>query len=269
MLSLDGGDVRADPADVHDLRAGVVPGAGVVLRPTGSGVDDLGTPREGAAGGHEWFDTGEGTVDPFADPPRAADLPVQRAAGVQVGGRNGVAREAGPEATAEADEPEPAGGPGRDALEAPFPPPQGRTPRADLPTDAGPRAGDPGAPTARLGDAPIDPLTDPLTPEFDPPDPFAAPSPADPQVVPTAEAPTDPPLEQRRPRPFAGRPDPAFVDPAAPPADPRPALPARHGLEGFAAPFAGPPHPGPEQPADARPDALPVRVSLDRPDPAG
>ena len=54
---------------------------------------------------HEWFDTGEDAVDPFADPPRAPDVPAQRAAGVQVGGRNGVAREAGPEATAEADEP--------------------------------------------------------------------------------------------------------------------------------------------------------------------
>ena len=41
VLSMDGGDVRADPADVHDLRAGVVPGAGVVLRPTGFGLDDL------------------------------------------------------------------------------------------------------------------------------------------------------------------------------------------------------------------------------------
>ena len=47
VLSMDGGDVRADPADVHDLRAGVVPGAGVVLRPTGFGLDDL-APRRGA-----------------------------------------------------------------------------------------------------------------------------------------------------------------------------------------------------------------------------
>ena len=99
VLSMDGGDVRADPADVHDLRAGVVPGAGVVLRPTGFGLDDLGHAEEGARGVHEWFDTGEGASDPFADPPRAADLPVQRAAGVRVGGRNGVAREAGPEAS--------------------------------------------------------------------------------------------------------------------------------------------------------------------------
>jgi hypothetical protein len=43
---MDGGDVRADPADVHDLRAGVVPGAGVVLRPTGFGLDDLGHAEE-------------------------------------------------------------------------------------------------------------------------------------------------------------------------------------------------------------------------------
>ena len=46
VLSMDGGDVRADPADVHDLRAGVVPGAGVVLRPTGFGLDDLGHAEE-------------------------------------------------------------------------------------------------------------------------------------------------------------------------------------------------------------------------------
>jgi hypothetical protein len=31
VLSIDGGPIRADPVDVHDLRAGVVPGAGVVL----------------------------------------------------------------------------------------------------------------------------------------------------------------------------------------------------------------------------------------------
>src|SRR3954470_6694031 len=71
VLSMDGGDVRADPADVHDLRAGVVPGAGVVLRPTGSGRDELRSAAEGAAGGHEWFDTGEDASDPFADPLRA------------------------------------------------------------------------------------------------------------------------------------------------------------------------------------------------------
>ena len=43
--------------------------------------------EDGAGGVHEWFDTGDGAPDPFADPPRAADLPVQRAAGVRVGGR--------------------------------------------------------------------------------------------------------------------------------------------------------------------------------------
>src|SRR6185437_8385642 len=107
VLSMDGGDVRADPADVHDLRAGVVPGSGVVLRPTGCGLDDVRHGEEDAGGVHEWFDTGEAASDPFADPPRVPDVPVQRAAGVQVGGRNGVAREPGPEATAEAAEPEP------------------------------------------------------------------------------------------------------------------------------------------------------------------
>jgi len=123
VLSMDGGDVRADPADVHDLRAGVVPGAGVVLRPTGFGLDDVRRGEEDAGGVHEWFDTGEAASDPFADPPRVPDVPVQRAAGVQVGGRNGVAREPGPEATAEAAEPEPedvpAAGAGRHALDLP------------------------------------------------------------------------------------------------------------------------------------------------------
>src|SRR5690349_17650180 len=123
VLSMDGGDVRADPADVHDLRAGVVPGAGVVLRPSGFGRDDVRHGEEDAGGVHEWFDTGEAASDPLADPPRSPDVPVQRAAGVQVGGRNGVAREPGPEATAEAAEPEPddvpAVGAGRHALDLP------------------------------------------------------------------------------------------------------------------------------------------------------
>jgi hypothetical protein len=340
VLSLDGGEVRADPADVHDLRAGVVPGAGVVLRPTGFDLDDLRHVEGSAAGGHEWFDTGEDASDPFADPPRAPGVPAQRAVGVQVGGRNGVAREAAPEATAEVDEPEPAGGPGRHALEAPLPPPQGQKPRADPPidgpppdlslntptprvdqssdaqtpgvdppTDKGARGGDlggdartPGAglPTdtgARGGGppsgAPVDPLTDPLAPEFDAADPFArhplgpdsreggarrrdgtdnptghptsraVPHPADPPADPAAEGPTAPPLEQRRPRPFAGRSDPAFVDPAAPPGDPRPAPPARHGLAGSAEPFDSPSRPAPARdtdPPDTPPDALPVRA---------
>src|SRR6185312_333250 len=141
VLSMDGGDVRADPADVHDLRAGVVPGAGVVLRPTGFGLDDLGHAEEGTRGTHEWFDTGEGASGPFADPPRAADLPVQRAAGVRVGGRNGVAREAGPEASAEAEPAEgreggSATGPGRHALDMPVTPPQAHGPHGDPPVAA-------------------------------------------------------------------------------------------------------------------------------------
>ena len=105
VLSLGGGEVRADPADVHDLRAGVVPGAGVLLRPTGSDLDDLDRADEGAAAGHEWFDTGEATSDPLAGPQRAQGVPAQRAAGTEVGGRNGAARAAEPEATAERGEP--------------------------------------------------------------------------------------------------------------------------------------------------------------------
>ena len=103
VLSLNGGEVRADPADVHDLRAGVVPGAGVVLRPAGFGLDDHADDERSA--GHEWFDTSEETSDPFAGPPRASGVPAQRAAGTEVGGRNGAARAADPEATAEDDEP--------------------------------------------------------------------------------------------------------------------------------------------------------------------
>ena len=105
VLSLGGGEVRADPADVHDLRAGVVPGAGVVLRPAGSGLDGHDHTDEGAAAGHEWFDTGEATSDPFAGPPRASGVPAQRVAGTGVSGRNGAAREVEPEATAEGAEP--------------------------------------------------------------------------------------------------------------------------------------------------------------------
>jgi FHA domain len=225
VLSMDGGDVRADPADVHDLRAGVVPGAGVVLRPTGFGLDDLGRAEGGARGVHEWFDTGEGASDPFADPPRAADLPVQRAAGVRVGGRNGVAREAGPEASAEADPAEdavasqdggPAAGPGRHALDMPVAPPQTHGPHVD--------------PAA--GDRSIDPLTDPL-PDFraaDPDDPLGVDGhgypPHHESAPPQAErsAPAEPRadlgLETRRPRPFGGQRPPAFADPAAPVTDP-------------------------------------------------
>ncbi len=225
VLSMEGGDVRADPADVHDLRAGVVPGAGVVLRPTGFGLDDLGHAEGGARGVHEWFDTGEGASDPFADPPRAADLPVQRAAGVQVGGRNGVAREAGPEAGAEADPAEdavasrdggPAAGPGRHALDMPVAPPQTHGPHVD--------------PAA--GEGPIDPLTDPL-PDFraaDPDDPLGVDGhgypPHHESAPPQAErsAPAEPRsdlgLETRRPRPFGGQRPPAFADPAAPVTDP-------------------------------------------------
>ncbi len=106
VLSLDGGEVRADPADVHDLRAGIVPGAGVVLRPVGFAYDALDSAEDGAAAGHEWFDTGEGPSDPFADPPRAPGVPAQRALGAATGGRNGATRASGPEATVEADEPE-------------------------------------------------------------------------------------------------------------------------------------------------------------------
>jgi len=105
VLSLNGGEVRADPADVHDLRAGIVPGAGVVLRPAGSGLDGHDRADDAAAAGHEWFDTGEVASDPFAGPPRASGVPAQRAAGTEVGGRNGAARAAGPEVTAEDDEP--------------------------------------------------------------------------------------------------------------------------------------------------------------------
>ena len=245
VLSMDGGDVRADPADVHDLRAGVVPGAGVVLRPTGFGLDDLGHAEGGARGVHEWFDTGEGAADPFADPPRAADLPVQRAAGVRVGGRNGVAREAGPEASAEADPAEdavasrdggPAAGPGRHALDMPVAPPPTHGPHVD--------------PAA--GDRPIDPLTDPL-PDFraaDPDDPLgvdghgypphheSAPPQAERSAP--AEPRADPGLETRRPRPFGGQRPPAFADPAAPVTDP-PSPPSTGQVRKDAgAPQAGP-----------------------------
>jgi hypothetical protein len=95
VLSLNGGEVRADPADVHDLRAGIVPGAGVVLRPSGAESEDHA--EETGTGGHEWFDTGEVTSDPFPEPLRAQDMPVQRAAGTAPGGRNGSTRAVGPE----------------------------------------------------------------------------------------------------------------------------------------------------------------------------
>lgn len=170
VLSMDGGDVRADPADVHDLRAGVVPGAGVVLRPGGFETDDVRHAEEGAGGVHEWFDTGEGADDPFADPPLAPGVPVQRAAGVRVGGRNGVARDVEPEATASTEPEAPgdqvdgtvgtvgsqAAGPGRHALDTPGPPLQPR--------------GEP--PVAALGEPSGDPLTDPLPPDYPAADPL-------------------------------------------------------------------------------------------------
>jgi hypothetical protein len=185
VLSMDGGDVRADPADVHDLRAGVVPGAGVVLRPNGFEPDDLRHAEDGAGGVHEWFDTGEDADDPFAEPSRAPGVPVPRAAGVRVGGRNGVAPDVEPEATAstgperaaapgdEADgargartdewAQEQDAGPGRHALDTPGPPLQPRTPRAEPPVAA---SGEP------PGDPLHDPLTDPLPPDFAAGDPL-------------------------------------------------------------------------------------------------
>ncbi|MBV9921140.1 MAG: hypothetical protein JOY78_09870, partial [Pseudonocardia sp.] len=96
VLSLNGGEVRADPADVHDLRAGIVPGAGVVLRP--SEAESAGHDEGSGTSGHEWwFDTGGVTADPLPEGLRAQDLPVQRAAGTGPGGRNGSTRAVGSE----------------------------------------------------------------------------------------------------------------------------------------------------------------------------
>src|SRR5690242_13394445 len=153
VLSMDGGGVRADPADVHDLRGGVVPGAGVVLRPTGFGLDELRHAEDGADGVHEWFDTGKDATDSFGDPPRSPDVPVQRAPAVGVGGRNGVAREAGAQAVDEREAAEDgSAGPGRHALDLPLPPPP---------------------PQAR-----VDPLTDPLPDDVGGDDPPRRPRPA-------------------------------------------------------------------------------------------
>ena len=121
VLSLNGAEVRNDPADVHDLRAGIVPGAGVVLWTAGFELDDREHAGDEATVGHEWFDTGEATSDPFGSPLRAPDVPVQRAGA----GRNGAAQTAEPEAAAAADEREdgetgrPAAGPsGRPGIAA-------------------------------------------------------------------------------------------------------------------------------------------------------
>ncbi len=98
VLSLDGGPVRGDPADVHNLRAGVVPGASVVLHPAALDSDGSDGPdvEEGAEEGtapasHEWFDTGDLAADPLSRPSWSPGVPAQR-----TGGRNGAARGAAP-----------------------------------------------------------------------------------------------------------------------------------------------------------------------------
>jgi hypothetical protein len=153
VLSMDGGDVRADPADVHDLRRVVVPGAGVVLRPTGFGLDDRrSTPRE-RRGVHEWFDTGEGAAT-LRGSAAGRDLPVQRAAGVRVGGPERGGSGAGPEASAEATPPRsgrasgrgPGCGAGRHALDMPARAARRHGPRTSIPAV--------GRPAARSADRP-------------------------------------------------------------------------------------------------------------------
>jgi hypothetical protein len=85
VLSLDGGQVRADPANVHDLRAGVVPGAAVVLHPPTFDVDERDAAEGAGLAGHEWFEAGDLTAEPLDDQSLwSQGVPAQR-----TGARNG------------------------------------------------------------------------------------------------------------------------------------------------------------------------------------
>jgi hypothetical protein len=85
VLSLDGGQVRADPANVHDLRAGVVPGAAVVLHPPAFDFDERDAAEGAGLAGHEWFEAADLDADPLDDQSLwSQGLPAQR-----TGGRNG------------------------------------------------------------------------------------------------------------------------------------------------------------------------------------
>ena len=65
VLSLNGGEVRDDPADVHDLRAGIVPGAGVVLWTAGFELDDRENAEDDAGGRTRVVRHRRGDVRPF------------------------------------------------------------------------------------------------------------------------------------------------------------------------------------------------------------
>jgi FHA domain len=84
VLSLDGGQIHAEPADVYDLQAGVVPGAGVVLHTGAFDRDEPDQGQDAGLSGHEWFDTADLASD--AQPPWPPGVPEQR-----TGERNGVA----------------------------------------------------------------------------------------------------------------------------------------------------------------------------------
>ena len=82
VLSVDGARVRADAANVHDLRAGVVPGAAVVLHPRASDLDERDAEEGAGLAGHEWFAAGEAAADPLDDQSSwSHGLPAQRAGG--------------------------------------------------------------------------------------------------------------------------------------------------------------------------------------------
>ncbi|HEY0815888.1 MAG TPA: hypothetical protein VGE11_21645, partial [Pseudonocardia sp.] len=84
LLSLDGAQVRADPADVYDLQAGVVPGAGVLLHTATFDRDAPDSDTDADLAGHEWFDT-DARSDASDQSPWSPDVPTQR-----TGERNGA-----------------------------------------------------------------------------------------------------------------------------------------------------------------------------------